>query len=326
LRDRDGSVEEGDAVLRVLVRRLMWSVPLVLVATALSFVLIALVPGDAARAILGPLGTPEQEHALRTQLGLDQPLLSQYGQWISHALRGDLGTSIFTGQPVTTELNQHLEVTLSLLILGTLASAVIGVGLGIAGAVRGGVIGRSVDILSLAGLAIPSFWLALVLTAVFSVALRLFPVVGYVGLAESPLRWAQSLVLPVAALALGSSTVIAKQTRDSLRQVLDQDFIRTLRANGFSGRSILYRHALRNAGIPVLTVIGVVFVSLIGGTVFVEQVFAMPGLGSKAVEATTQHNLPVILGVVAYFTLLVVAVNLLTDLCYAALDPRVRTR
>jgi peptide/nickel transport system permease protein len=151
-------------------------------------------------------------------------------------------------------------------------------------------------------------------------------VVGYVSFAESPLRWAQSLVLPVAALGLGSSTVIAKQTRDSLRQVLDQDFIRTLRANGFSGRSILYRHALRNAGIPVLTVIGVVFVSLIGGTVFVEQVFAMPGLGSKAVEATTQHNLPLIQGVVVYFTLLVVAVNLLTDLCYAALDARVRTQ
>ena len=311
---------------RVLVRRLLWSVPLVLVATALSFVLIALVPGDAARTILGPLGSSANEHALRVQLGLDQPLVAQYGDWISHALRGDLGASLFTGQPVTTELNQHLEVTLSLLILGTLTSALIGVALGVAGAVRGGVIGRSVDVLSLAGLAIPSFWLALVLTAVFAVGLRLFPVVGYVSFADSPLRWAQSLVLPVAALGLGSSTVIAKQTRDSLRHVLDQDFIRTLRANGFSGRSVLYRHALRNAGIPVLTVIGVVFVSLIGGSVFVEQVFAMPGLGSQAVEATTQHNLPLIQGVVLYFTLLVVAVNLVTDLCYAALDPRVRTQ
>jgi peptide/nickel transport system permease protein len=312
-------------VLRVVVRRLLWSVPLVLVATSLSFVLIALVPGDAASAILGPIATQAQEHALQVQLGLDKPLLTQYGDWIAGALQGDLGSSIFTGQSVTTELNQHLEVTLSLLILGTLASAVIGVALGVAGAVRGGAMGRVVDMLSLAGLAIPSFWLALVLTAVFAVALRLFPVVGYVSITDSPLRWAQSLVLPVAALGLGSSTVIAKQTRDSLRQVLDQDFIRTLRANGFSRRSILYRHALRNAGIPVLTVIGVVFVSLIGASVFVEQVFAMPGLGTQAVEATTQHNLPVIQGVVVYFTLLVVAVNLLTDLCYAALDPRVRT-
>ena len=312
-------------MLRVVVRRLLWSVPLVVVATALSFVLIALVPGDAAHAILGPIATPAQAHALQLQLGLDKPLLTQYGDWISQAIRGDLGSSIFTGQSVTTELNQHLQVTLSLLILGTLASAVIGVALGTAAAVRGGAVGKAVDVLSLAGLAIPNFWLALVLVAVFAVGLRLFPVVGYVSITDSPLRWAQSLVLPVAALGLGSSTVIAKQTRDSLRQVLDQDFVRTLRANGFSHRSILYRHALRNAGIPVLTVIGVVFVSLIGGTVFVEQVFAMPGLGSQAVEATTQHNLPVIQGVVVYFTLLVVVVNLVTDLCYAALDPRVRT-
>jgi peptide/nickel transport system permease protein len=297
----------------------------VFVATAVSFVLNGLVPGDAARAILGPIATPAQEHALQVQLGLDKPILTQYGDWIFHAVQGQLGTSIFTGQAVTAELNQHLGVTLSLLILGTLASAVIGVSLGVAGAVRGGALGRAIDILSLAGLAIPSFWLALVLIAVFAVGLHLFPAVGYVSITDSPLRWAQSLVLPVAALGLGSSTVIAKVTRDSLRQVLDQDFIRTLRANGFSRRSVLYRHALRNAGIPVLTVIGVVFVSLIGGTIFVEQVFAMPGLGTEAVQATTQHNLPVIQGVVVYFTLLVVAVNLLTDVCYAALDPRVRT-
>lgn len=312
-------------MLRVVVRRLLWSIPLVLVATSVSFILGALVPGDAARAILGPVATQAQLQALQAQLGLDKPLLRQYGDWIFHALQGQLGSSIFTGQPVTTELNQHLEVTLSLLVLGTLMGAVVGVALGTAAAVRRGALGRAVDILALAGLAIPSFWVALVLTAVFAVTLRLFPVVGYVSITESPLRWAQSLVLPVTALALGSSTVIAKQTRDSLLQVLDQDFIRVLRANGFSRRSILYRHALRNAGIPVLTVIGVVFASLIGGTVFVEQVFAMPGLGSEAVRATTTHNLPVIQGVVVYFTLLVVAVNLLTDLCYAALDPRVRT-
>ncbi len=312
-------------MLRVVVRRLLWSIPLVLVATSVSFILGALVPGDAARAILGPVATQAQLQALQAQLGLDKPLLRQYGDWIFHALQGQLGSSIFTGQPVTTELNQHLEVTLSLLVLGTLMGAVVGVALGTAAAVRRGALGRAVDILALAGLAIPSFWVALVLTAVFAVTLRLFPVVGYVSITESPLRWAQSLVLPVTALALGSSTVIAKQTRDSLLQVLDQDFIRVLRANGFSRRSILYRHALRNAGIPVLTVIGVVFASLIGGTVFVEQIFAMPGLGSEAVRATTTHNLPVIQGVVVYFTLLVVAVNLLTDLCYAALDPRVRT-
>jgi peptide/nickel transport system permease protein len=302
------------------------SIPLVFVATALSFVLIALVPGNAARMILGLLGTQAQEDALRIRLGLDRPLVTQYADWVGNAVHGDLGSSLFSGQMVTTELNQHLEVTLSLLVLGTVASAILGVALGVAAAVRGGAIGRLVDVLSLAGLAIPSFWLALILTSVFAVTLRLFPVVGYVGLTVSPLEWARSLVLPVAALALGSSAVIAKQTRDSLRQVLDQDFIRTLRANGFSRRSILYRHALRNAGVPVLTVIGVVFVSLISGSIFIEQVFAMPGLGSLAVGATAQHDLPLIQGVVVYFTLLVVAVNLLVDLAYGLLDARVRVR
>jgi peptide/nickel transport system permease protein len=313
-------------VLRLLAHRLLLSVPLVFVATALSFVLIAVVPGNAARAILGLLATPAQERALQVQLGLDRPLVVQYADWVGNAVHADLGSSLFSGQAVTTELNQHLEVTLSLLVLGTLASAIVGVGLGVAAAVRGGTIGRLVDVLSLAGLAIPSFWLALILTSLFAVTLRVFPVVGYVRLADSPLEWARSLVLPVSALALGSSTVIAKQTRDSLRQVLDQDFVRTLRANGFSKRSILFRHALRNAGVPVLTVIGVVFVSLISGSIFVEQVFAMPGLGSLAVSATVQHDLPLIQGVVVYFTLFVVAVNLLVDLAYGLLDARVRVR
>jgi peptide/nickel transport system permease protein len=313
-------------VLRLLAQRLFSSVPLVFVATALSFVLIALVPGNAPRAILGLLATPDQVHSLQVQLGLDRALVVQYADWVGNAMHADLGSSLFSGQAVTTELNQHLEVTLSLLVLGTVFSAIIGVGLGVAAAVRGGATGRLVDVLSLAGLAIPSFWLALILTSVFAVTLRAFPVVGYVGLTDSPLEWARSLVLPVAALALGSSAVIAKQTRDSLRQVLDQDFIRTLRANGFSRRSILYRHALRNAGVPVLTVIGVVFVSLISGSIFIEQVFAMPGLGSLAVAATVQHDLPLIQGVVVYFTLLVVAVNILVDLAYGLLDARVRLR
>lgn len=313
-------------MLRLLATRIAWSVPVVFVATALSFVLIALVPGNAAFALLGPLATNERVRLLTTKLGLDRPLISQYADWIHRAIHGDLGVSLFTGTAVTTELDQHLEVTLSLLILATLASAVLGVGLGIVGAVRGGIVGRALDALSLVGLAIPTFWLGLVLTAIFAVTLRVFPVLGYVPIGHSPLQWARSLVLPVVSLAVGSSAVIAKQTRDSLSQVMDLDFIKTLRANGFSPTSILFRHALRNAGPPILTVIGVVFVSLISGSIFIEQVFAMPGLGSLAVNATTQHDLPVIQGVVLYFTILVVIVNLLVDLAYGLLDPRVRVR
>jgi peptide/nickel transport system permease protein len=300
-------------VLRLLGHRLLWSIPVVFVASTLSFALTALVPGDAARTILGLNATPGQLQALRQSLGLDKPLIEQYGTWLAHAAQGDLGRSTFSGESVISDLNQHLEITVSLLLLGTLASAVLGLALGITAAIRGGV-------------AIPNFWLAMVLTSVFSVTLRIFPVVGYVSFADSPIQWARSLVLPVAALAVGSATIIAKQTRDSLGQVLDQDFVRTLRANGFSHRSILFRHALRNAGVPIMSVIGIVFVSLIGGSIFVEQVFAMPGLGSITQQATASHDLPVIQGAVVYFTLLVVLANLLVDLCYGILDPRMRAR
>lgn len=300
-------------MLRLLGHRLLWSIPVVFVASTLSFALTALVPGDAARTILGLNATPGQLQALRQSLGLDKPLIEQYGTWLAHAAQGDLGRSTFSGESVISDLNQHLEITVSLLLLGTLASAVLGLALGITAAIRGGV-------------AIPNFWLAMVLTSVFSVTLRIFPVVGYVSFADSPIQWARSLVLPVAALAVGSATIIAKQTRDSLGQVLDQDFVRTLRANGFSHRSILFRHALRNAGVPIMSVIGIVFVSLIGGSIFVEQVFAMPGLGSITQQATASHDLPVIQGAVVYFTLLVVLANLLVDLCYGILDPRMRAR
>ncbi|SFN06825.1 peptide/nickel transport system permease protein [Streptomyces sp. cf124] len=313
-------------MLKLLGHRLLWSLPVVFVATALSFVLTSVVPGDAAQMMLGPQATSDQIAALRESLGLDKPMFEQYGSWLAHAVRGDLGTSTLSGEGITSQLNEHLEVTFSLLILGTLASAVLGLALGITSAVRGGVTRSIVDVLSLGGMAIPNFWLAVVLTSFFSVTLRLLPVAGYVSLADSPGQWARSLVLPVTSLAIGGATIIAKQTRDSLGQVLSQDFIKTLRANGLAHRSILFRHALRNAGVPIMSVIGVVFVGLIGGTIFVEQVFAMPGLGSIVQQATASRDLPVIQGAVVYFTLLVVAANLLVDLCYGAIDPRVRVR
>jgi peptide/nickel transport system permease protein len=179
-------------------------------------------------------------------------------------------------------------------------------------------------VLSLAGSAIPNFWLALVLVAVFSVSWRLLPATGYASLAAGPQQWARSLVLPWLALALGGTAVIAKQTRDSFADAMSMEFIRVLQANGLSRRSIRYRHALRNAAIPITTTVGVVFVGLLSGSVLIETVFAAPGLGSAAVAATSEHDLPVIQGAVVYFTLLVVAMNLLVDLSYGWLNPRVR--
>ena len=311
---------------RLILRRLLLSVPLVFVVSALTFVLESLTPGDEARAILGVADyTPAQIAELRKQLGLDQPLYAQYWHWLDGVLHGSLGTSVFSGQSVSVVLNQRLAVTLSL-VLGTMVvSGVIGVGLGLIGALRRGrVVGRAVDVLSVAGLALPNFWVGLVLIAVFAVAVPVFPATGYVAFGQSPDGWARSLVLPVAALAVGVVAIIAKQARDSFLDVLDRDFIWALRARGIPERTIIFRHALRAGAIPIVTLSGLVVVGLLGGTILVESVFGLPGLGSLSVQATTQHDMPVVQGVAVYFTLIVVAVNLLVDVCYGWLNPKVR--
>lgn len=310
----------------LILRRLLISIPLVVVVSWLTFLLQQLAPGDTARAILGEHYTPEAYAQLRHQLGLDQPLLVQYGHWLAHAVRGDLGVSSITGLDVGAEIGTRLGVTLSLIIATTVVAAVLGIALGTLSAVRGGAVGRAVDVLSLAGFALPSFWLALVLVTLFAVVLRLLPATGYTPFAESPGDWLRGLILPVAALAVHGLAAVAKQTRNGLLDALGRDFVLSLRANGASELSILLRHALRNAAIPVVTVIGLVFVSLLNGTVLVEAVFAMPGLGGLAVQSTTQHDLPAIQAVAITFTLIVVAVNLLVDLAYGWLNPKVRVR
>jgi len=313
-------------VLSLIARRLVWALPLLLVVSALSFVLVSLVPGDPARAILGPDASQAQYLLLRRQLGLDQPLYLQYYDWLRGVVHGNLGISLFTGEPVTTILNQRLGVSLTLIAAALLVAAVAGVALGTLSAVRGGRLGRAVDAVAMLGLAVPSFWLALLLIAVFAVGVPLFPATGWVPFSTSPAGWLHALVLPVATLAFSALTIIVVQTRDAMLDVLSRDFIQVLRANGFPARSILLRHALRNAAIPVVTVLGIIFIGLLTATVLVETVFALPGLGSQAVEAATQHDLPVIQGEVLYFTVIVVLVNLLTDVAYGLLDPRVRVR
>ncbi|MCP3818474.1 ABC transporter permease [Streptomyces sp. A3M-1-3] len=312
------------AILRLAVRRLLSSAPLLFLVSALTFVLVSLVPGDPARTIVGQHATVEQYEAVRGQLGLDEPLPVQYWDWLVRVFQGDLGSSLFSGEPVTSVLNNRLPVSLSLIIAGTVVSGILGVSLGLLTARRGGILVKIVDGLSLVGLAVPAFWFALVLIAVGSVRLRWFPVTGYVPFADDPAQWGRSLVLPVLSLSLGAVAMIAKQTRDSVLDTSGRDFIRVMQANGFSQRSILYRHVLRNAALPVVTVLGVVLISLLATAVFVETVFAMPGLGSLTQQATIQHDIPVIQGAVLYITVLVVLVNLLVDLAYGRLDPRVR--
>lgn len=311
-------------MLRLILHRLLISVPLVFVVSALTFVLISFTPGDVTVAILGPSATQQQYAQLRHQLALDQPIWVQYWHWLSQVLHGSLGVSLITAEPIGTQIHDRLGVTLSLIILSLIVSSIVGVGLGVLSAVRGGALGRTVDVLSLAGLAFPNFWLGLLLVSALAVSVKLLPATGYVPITQSPGAWLRSLVLPVTALSVGTLAGIAKQTRESMLDVLGRDFIRTLQLNGISPRSIIFQHALRNAAIPVVTLMGLLFVGLLSGTVLIEAVFALPGLGGMVQTATQNHDLPAIQGVAVVFAVIVVIVNLLVDLAYGWLDPRVR--
>lgn len=312
-------------MLRLTAHRLAISLPLVLAVSLLIFGLESLVPGDPARTILGESATQESIDALRAEMGLDRPWFERYGQWLAGLVRGDLGTSIFTGEPVTAVLNDRLGVSLSLVTLCMIVSGAVGVLLGMVSAVRGRLVGRLLDVVSLAGLALPSFWVAIILVAVFAVRLRLLPATGYVPATESVTGWLTSLVLPVVALCLLGVTAVAKQTRDSAMEVLDADYVQVLRANGVPEWKILLKHVLRNAAIPVVSVLGVVTVGMLDATVFVESVFVLPGLGSRATQATIDHDISVILGIGVYFTVLVILINLVVDIVYGVLNPKVRS-
>jgi peptide/nickel transport system permease protein len=316
-------------MIRATARWLASSILLLFAVSVLTFVLSALAPGDAAKAMLSGQTTsytPEQYQQLRHELGIDQPLAVQYWHWLYRLLHGSLGTDLFSGQPITQALNSRLGASLSIILGTVLISAVAGVGIGVFSAVRGGLAGRLVNGVSLVGLAAPNFWLSLVLVEVFAVQFPAFPPTGYVAFGAGPLDWLRSLVLPVTALSVGGAAFIARQTRDAMADTLSRDFIVALRAHGLSRRSIIFRHALRNAAIPVVTLLGLMFVSLLGGTVLIESVFAIPGLGQQAVTASSTHNLPMIEGVAFYFTVVVIIVNLLVDLSYGWLNPKVRTR
>jgi peptide/nickel transport system permease protein len=312
-------------VVSVVLRRLVLAIPLLFVVSALSFILVSAAPGDATAQILGVDAPQEAYDKLRSELGLDQPLYQQYGHWVSNALHGDLGTSLFSGQDVTKMITDRLPVTLSLVICALLIISIVGVGLGVLSAVHGGVTGRIVDGLLLVGFALPGFWVGAVLIAVFAVALRWVPAVGYVSLSESPSDWARSLVLPVIALALHSVAVLAKQTREAMLDTFASEHIRMAWANGIPPRYIHYRLALKNTAPRIVTIIGLQTVGLLVGTVFIEQVFAVPGLGSMLVNGTNQGDLPIVQGVTVFFALIIVLINLVVDLTYSLLDPRVRT-
>lgn len=310
---------------RLILRRLLISIPLLLVVSGIVFVIQSLLPGDATSLVAGLEATEAERDAIRQRLGLDKSVVIQYLTWLKHAVTGDLGTSIANGQPVVDILNSRVTVSLSIIIGATIVATVLGTLLGVLSAWGPRWIGRLVDGLSVFGLAVPSFWIALVLVSIFAVALRLLPATGYVEPWKDPGVWLASIVLPIAALSTHGITSIAKQTREAMLDVGNRDFIRNLRANGIPERSIVLKHSLRNAGIPIVTIIGLLFVTSLTGAVVIEQIFGLPGLGRLAVTATSTLDIPVIQGVAVYFTLIVIAVNLLIDLAYGWINPKVRS-
>ena len=311
-------------MLTFIVRRLLSGAVLLFVITTVAYTLLYLGGGDIARRILGQNATQEQVAAKAVELGLDKPLLEQYGGWLSQAVTGDLGRSWFSGQLVTVGVSSRLSVTLSIVIGAVLIAAIVAVTLGVLAAVRGGVIDRIVQFISVLGFAIPGFLIALGLVLVFAINLKLFKATGYVPITESFAGWLASVTLPVAALAIGAIASVTQQVRGSVTDALNRDYVRTLRSRGLGSNRVVYKHVLRNAGGPALAVLAVQFVGLVGGAVIVEQVFALPGLGQLAVQSTTNGDIPNVMGLVLATAVIVVVVNLLIDLAQAALNPKVR--
>ena len=307
-----------------LLRRLAFLVPVALLVSFVTFMLIHLVPGDPARVLLGEEATPQTVAALRQQLGLNQPLMTQYGIWLWHLIHGDLGTSIQLQQPVTQAILQRVPVTAELGIASLLYSVLLAVPLGVIAAThRNGRLDWLVNTTSLFGTAIPSFVLGLGLILIFAVLVRFFPPGGYVPLTQDPGQNLHDLVLPMIALGTGAVAVNMRQIRASMIEVLNQDYITTAWAKGMRARRVYYIHALRNALLPMLTLVGLQAGAILGGAVVIETIFLWPGIGELAIQSILAKDYPVVQGVVLLAALSYMGINLLVDVTYSFLDPRI---
>jgi peptide/nickel transport system permease protein len=308
-----------------IIRRVLSLIPVLSLVAVISFLLIHIIPGDPAAVMLGTDATPQEIAKLREDLGLNEPLHVQFYRWISKVLRGDLGDSFFMGRPVAVALAERLPATILLAVAALFFALLIGMPAGIIAAVkRGSIIDQLVMIIALIGVSLPSFWIGLNLILVFSVALRWLPSGGYVPLTENFFDGLRCLLMPAFALGFMQAALIARMTRSSMLEVLRQDYIRTARSKGLSERVVVGLHALKNAMIPILTVIGTAFGVLLGGAVIVETVFAYPGIGRLVVSAVQRRDYPVIQGALLLISSLYVLVNLLVDILYTLIDPRIK--
>ncbi len=312
-------------MLRLVAQRLLALIPLLFIVSVLTFSFTSLLPSDPVDLILGDTGTKQQHEMLRERLGLNRPIHVRYASWLGKALQGDLGTSFFNSVSVTDAVLQRLPVTLSLAAFAALIAIVVGVAAGIAAALRPrSLVDRLATLGATFGQAVPNFWFGLILVAIFAVWLRWFPATGFTRLSESPWDWLRSVTLPSIALGLSSSAAIARQVRSAMVGVLQQDYIRAARAQGLSRVRIIMKHALTNAMVPVVAVLSFQITVLLGGALVVEQVFAINGLGTLAIGAVRQQDIPMLQGLVLVMVGLVVAVQLATDIVYGLLNPKAR--
>jgi peptide/nickel transport system permease protein len=312
-------------MLSYIVRRIAATIPVVLMVALFVFSLLYIAPGDPAAIIAGDQATPADVERIRASLGLDRPFLVRFFDWFWHILHGDLGTSIFTNLPVSHMIAQRIEPTVSLMVLTLILSLSLAIPMGVIAAWKhGSWIDRLVMMMAVLGFSTPVFVIGYVLAYVFALQLDWLPVQGFTSIDQGLWPFLRTLILPSVALGLVYMALIARITRATMLDVLAQDYVRTAKAKGVGQRGVLFIHALKNAAVPIVTIIGIGFAALIGGAVVTESVFAIPGLGRLTVDAILRRDYPVIQGVVLLFSFVYVLINLGVDLLYTLFDPRIR--
>ncbi len=307
-----------------VVRRLLTVAPTVLMVATVTFIALQVIPGDIAQIMLGTDARPDDVERLRREFGLDRPLIVRYMEWLANLVRGDLGTSVMYREPVAQLIAARLPVTFSVAFSAMLVSLTVALPLGIAAARRAW---SPVDLAVLAGsqlgLAVPTFWMGILLLLGFAAALPIFPLQGYVAFTRDPLQWVRHLALPAIALGTERAAALARLVRASVLDELNRDYVRTARSKGLTGAYVLRRHVVRNALIPVLTVAGLQLGFLLGGTIVLEQVFGLPGLGRLLLQGIYSRDLVVVQGAVITIAVVFALLNLIVDLLYAVVDPRI---
>lgn len=311
-------------MLPYIARRVGTALILGLLVTFITYWLLSFSFDGVVANILGPASSPDAVAALQRQLGLDRPLVVQYFDWLWGVLRGDFGVSYFTSEPVARAVVGRLGVTLSIVLVALALSAIVSVALGVLAASRAGFLDKLSQGISLLGHLFPNLLIAIALVLLLAINLKLLPATGFTPFSENPVRWAATITIPVIVLVINGVANMAAQVRGTMIGELQKDYVRTLRSRGIGGRSVVFKHALRNAAAPALVVLSLEFIAMFGGALIIENVFALPGFGSFAFNSSIQGDIPVIMGITVFGVLLVVGVNLLTDLVNGWLNPKAR--